>query len=203
MKSAIRITVGVIAAVMGLAGVEHGVGEILQGNVPTSGLMIRSWPGSAFFQSLNGEPALTVLPTLLPTGLLAVLFSSAFVAWSILGSHRKYGGVGLMLLALPMFLFGGGIFPPVLGFLVGAFAQLAASSHRPAAAAGANRWIGRAWPWVFAACCAAWLALFPGVAILGYSFGIDQIGVTLSIMAAAFVLLPLAFWSSLQHDRSS
>jgi len=51
------------------------------------------------------------------------------------------------------------------------------------------------------ACCIAWLALFPGVAALGYFFRIDDARVTLAIMLTAFTLLFLTFWSSIQHDR--
>jgi hypothetical protein len=199
MRSAAQITVSVMGTLMGLAGLEHGIGEILQGNTPPEGFMIRSWPDSAFFQSLNGEPALTILPNLLLTGLLAMLFSSLFVAWSIRFAHRADWGKGLMLLALPMLLFGAGIFPPILGFLIGAFAHRVATRRPVQPDGGRIELTGRGWPWVFAACCAAWLALFPGVAVLGYFFGINNIGVTLAIMAAAFILLPLSFWSSVQQ----
>lgn len=201
MRSATQITMGVMGTLMGLAGLEHGIGEVLQGNVAPGGIMIRSWPDSAFFQSLNGEPALTILPDLLLTGLLAVFFSALFVVWSIRWTHRANGGKILMLLALPMLLFGGGIFPPILGFLISAFAHLITTRSHGHPGGGIFRLIGRGWPWVFAACCAAWLALFPGIAVLGYFFGIENIGMTLVIMAAAIILLPLSFWSSVQHDR--
>ena len=59
---------------IGIAGVEHGIFEILQGDVPTSGLMIdaigdayRFWPGAM-------ETALTIIPNYLWTGILAVFF---------------------------------------------------------------------------------------------------------------------------------
>lgn len=198
MKSAIRLMTSVMGVGMGLAGVEHGIGEILQGNVAPDGVMIRSWQNSAFFQSLNGEPAMTLLPNLLLTGILAVLFSLAFVGWNVFFAHHRFNGVGMMLLSIPMLLFGGGIFPPILGFLIGAVSAL---EVRQRSVSGLNQWLGRGWKWVFAACCAAWLALFPGVAVLGYFLGIDEVAVILAIMAAAFILLPLAFWSGLQHDR--
>lgn len=201
MKSARDLFVAVMGAWMGLAGVEHGVGEILQGNVAPEGIMIRSWPDSAFFASLSGEPAMTIVPNMLLTGVLAVVFSLLFAGWAILGAARKHGGVILMLLALPMLLCGGGVFPPVLGLLIG----LAAAGRRPDGAkkpaSNLHRLLGRGWPWVFSACCLAWLALFPGVAMLSYFFGIDQVGVILPIMAAAFSLLLLAHRSSVEHDR--
>ncbi len=193
--------VATMGALMGLAGIEHGIGEILQGNETATSMMIRSWPDTAFFQSLNGEPAMTILPNMLITGTLAVLFSALFTGWAIFFARRKQGGLVLMLLAVLMLLFGGGIFPPILGALIGA----AAARIQPTAAAkpvtGLARLLGQAWGWVFAACCLAWLALFPGVAILDYFFGVDDVRLTLTMMAAAFGLLYLAYWSSIQHDR--
>ena len=122
MKSARYQFVAIMGTLMGFAGIEHGVGEILQGNVAPEGLMIRSWPHSAFLQSLNGEPAMTILPNLRFTGLLAVVFSLLFAGWAAFFVQRKHGGLVLMLLAIPMLLFGGGIFPPILGLLIGAAA---------------------------------------------------------------------------------
>jgi hypothetical protein len=201
MNRATRIVVAVMGAWMGFAGLEHGIGEVLQGGKAPEGIMIRSWPDAPFFRSLNGEPALTLLPNLLFTGLVAVLISLLFIGWSLFYAHQKNGGKGMMVLAIPMFIFGGGIFPPILGFMIGLAAHLAhrADSSRPAN--GLNRWLGKLWKWIFIACCLAWLALLPGVAILGYCFGIDRVGITLGIMAAAFSLLPLSFLSSLQHGR--
>ncbi len=193
--------VATMGALMGLAGIEHGVGEILQGNVPPDGMMIRSWPDAAFFQSLNGEPAMTILPNLLITGILAVLFSALFTGWAIFFARRKHGGLVLMLLAVLMLLFGGGIFPPILGALVGAAATRIQRTAAAKPVTGLARLLGQAWGWVFAACCLAWLALFPGVAMLDYFLGVDDVRITLTMMAAAFGLLFLAYWSSIQHDR--
>lgn len=205
MNSRRRLFVAVMGAWMGLAGIEHGVGEVLQGNVPVEGIMILSWPDSAFFRSLSGEPAMTILPNMLLTGIVAILVSLVFAVWAIFFVQRRHGGLILMLLAVPMLLFGGGIFPPVLGGLVGAAAgglDRTVPAH-PVSDAGArlSRLIGRGWPWIFAACCMAWLALLPGVAVLDYFFGVDNEAVTLTIMSAAFALLFLAYWSSRQSDR--
>lgn len=202
MKSAARVFVTVMGALMGLAGVEHGIGEIFQGSTPTSSAMILSWPDSAFFSSLGGEPAMTLLPNLLLTGVLALIFSLLFTAWSIFFAHRKHGGLVMIALAVPMLLFGGGIFPPILGALIGAAAALAQARSSRKPEAGEMSLLGRGWPWVFAACCAAWLALLPGVAVLDYFFGVNRDGITLSIMAAAFIMLPIAYVSSIQKDRA-
>lgn len=51
--------------VVALAGIEHGVGELLQGATRPDGLFIESWPDTAAFEILSGEPAMTVVPSLL------------------------------------------------------------------------------------------------------------------------------------------
>jgi len=64
MRSATQITVTTFGIIMGLAGLEHGLGEILQGNATPPGIMFPSWPNSAFFSTLAGEPAMSIIPNL-------------------------------------------------------------------------------------------------------------------------------------------
>ena len=40
MRNAMRMTVSTFGVLAGLAGVEHGIGEVLQGNVAPEGVMI-------------------------------------------------------------------------------------------------------------------------------------------------------------------
>ncbi|MHB8088769.1 MAG: hypothetical protein ACYDH2_11050 [Anaerolineaceae bacterium] len=201
MKSARYLFVAVMGAWMGAAGIEHGVGEFLQGNISPNGVIIQSWPHSAFFQSLNGEPALTILPNLRLTGLMAIVFSMFFAVWSIFFAQRKNGGWILMLLAIPMLLFDGGIFPPILGLLIGLGASTFRTPVHQKPIGRIARFIGLSWRWILPACCISWLALLPGVAILNYFFGIDSIPVTLVIISTAFCFLFLTYWSSILHDR--
>ena len=114
MRNATRVFASTFGAIMALAGIEHGIGEIFQGNVAPSGIMILSWPESEFFRNLGGEPAMTVIPNLLITGILAILVSLALLVWAILFVQRKNGGLIMILLSIAMLLVGGGIFPPIL-----------------------------------------------------------------------------------------
>jgi len=75
--NATRTVVSTFGLLAGLAGIEHGVGEILQGSVRPAGPVIESWPGSKAFEILGGEPALTVIPNLLVTGIVAVIVAVA------------------------------------------------------------------------------------------------------------------------------
>jgi len=46
------------------------------------------------------EPAMTVLPNLLATGILAVLFALAIMIWSAAFIRRKNGGAVLIMMSL-------------------------------------------------------------------------------------------------------
>lgn len=177
MRNATNTMVSTLGTVMGLAGVEHGIGEILQGSIAPRGMLFPSWPDAAFFRIVAGEPAMTIIPNLLVTGILATLLSLAFAAWAALFAQRKNGGLVLMLLAAGMLLAGGGIFPPVLGFIIGA---LATRIHAPSAGWRAHLhpdlqgFLVKTWPWSFGVSVIAWLLLFPGINILGYFFGVND-----------------------------
>ncbi len=122
MKNATRITVSTFGALVGVAGIEHGIGEILQGNVTPESLMILSWPGEGPFRVLGGEPALTVIPNLFVAGLLTVLVSLLFLAVAVRFIETRHGPILLALLSVAMFLMGGGLFPPVFGIILAAVA---------------------------------------------------------------------------------
>ena len=74
-----RITVPTFGALAGLAGVEHGIGEVLQGNTAPERVIILSWP--EWFTILAGEPAMTLVPSLFMAGILAIPVSLIFLAW--------------------------------------------------------------------------------------------------------------------------
>ena len=143
--------VSTFGAIMALAGIEHGIGEVLQGSIAPSGVMFPSWPDSAFFRSLAGEPAMTIIPNLLITGVLAILFSLAMLMWAILFIQRKNGGLVMILLSIAMLLVGGGIFPPIFGILTG---LVATRIHAPVSSCNASRsddgfqrFLAKLWPW--------------------------------------------------------
>jgi hypothetical protein len=119
MKNATKVTISTFGLFVGVAGLEHGIGETLQGNIPPSGIVIESWPGSAFFRIVAGEPAMTIIPNLLVSGLLTILVSLIFIAWAIMFVQRKHGGLVMILLSILLLLIGGGFGPPILGLILG------------------------------------------------------------------------------------
>ncbi len=95
----------------GFFGFEHGIGEILQGNVSTNSYRIYAYraPGLPF--PFGREPALTIIPNYLISGILTILFGLVIMVWSVKLIKYKYGALGLLFLATMLFLVGGGFGP--------------------------------------------------------------------------------------------
>lgn len=203
MRSATRATVATFGTIAGIAGLEHGIGEILQGNRAPGGLVIESWPDSAFFEILSGEPAMTVVPNLFITGVLAILVSLVFIAWAIIFAQRENGGLVLVLLSIILLLVGGGFGPPLLGIILGITAtriNAPSKRRRMYLPAGARRFLGRLWPWSLAASIIAWLLLMPGMSVLNYFFGVSDAGIVMGAILSAFGLLLLSIITGLARD---
>jgi hypothetical protein len=106
----VSATLGVL---VGLAGIEHGIFEILQGNRAPEGFMIDAIGPAQKIWEHGGEAAVTIVPNFLITGILAVLVGFAATAWSVAGVHKKHGAAVLMLLSAILWLVGGGFAPPI------------------------------------------------------------------------------------------
>jgi hypothetical protein len=64
------------------------------------------------------EPALTIVPNFLVTGILAVVVGLLTAIWSLAFIDRKYGAWGLFFLCIVLLLVGGGS-PPLIAGTVG------------------------------------------------------------------------------------
>jgi len=127
---ATRIIVSTAGVLCGLSGLEHGFFETLQGNVPPNGLLFaaigpanRFWPGGT-------EYALSVIPNLLVTGILAMLASLAVIIWSAAFIHKKFGWVVFLGLSIAQFLVGGGFGQIFIVLAAAAAATQINASHR-------------------------------------------------------------------------
>lgn len=206
MTNATRVVVATFGVVAGLAGLEHGVGEIMQGNVASDGLMILSWPRSEFFRILGEEPAMTIVPSLLASGILAIAFCLIFIVWAARFVQRQNGGLVLILLSIVMLLVGAGFGPPLLGISVGVAAtringsRVGWRAHLPV---GVRRLLASLWPWSFGAAVIAWLGLLPGMPLLDYTVGAnnpisDALVYTVILCAFGFLLVTIV--TGLAHD---
>lgn len=202
MTNATKFTVAAFGAIAALAGLEHGIGEIVQGNRPPEGLMILSWPDSAFFEILGGEPAMTVVPNLLLTGVLAVLMSLILGVWATMFVQRKRGGLVLILLSILLLLVGGGFGPPLLGIILGAAATRIDAPSQPRSPGRLARGLAGLWPWSLAAGLVAWLLVCPGSLLLDHWLpgNIELLVGVFIVCAFAFLLLTLG--AALARDHA-
>jgi hypothetical protein len=204
MRNATKVTVSTFGVLAALAGLEHGIGEVLQGNRAPDGMMIVSWPESAFFRIVAGEPAMTVVPNLLITGILAMSVSLVFLVWVTMFVQRKHGGLVLILLSLVMLLVGGGFGPPLLGVILGVAATRIHAPFRwwrTHQSSGAQQFLTRLWPWSLVAGLIAWLLLLPGSTLLDYFVGVTNPERTMATLVfSAFGLLLLAIVTGFVYD---
>ena len=203
MRNATKIFTSTFGVIMALAGLEHGIGEVLQGNVAPGGVMILSWPESAFFHSLAGEPAMTIIPSLLLTGILATFFSLLLLVWSLLFVQRRNGGLIMILLCIAMLLAGGGMFPPILGIIIGAVGTRINAPlpwWRERLPRGPRHFLASLWPYSYTACISSWFALVPGIPILSHFFRVDNPIILLFILFFALGSLLLTIFTGFAYD---
>lgn len=204
MRNATKLIVSTLGTLAGLAGVEHGIGETLQGNVAPDGMVIVAWPGAGPFSVLAGEPAMTIVPNMLATGILAIVVSLAFLLCATVFIDKKHGSLALLLLPIAMLLMGAGFGSAALGLIVGLTATRINAplawwrSHLPA---GLQRSLGKLWPGSYIVCVISWLLLLPGTVILGFVFGVDSVTLVVPfIILLAFGSMALAILTGFAYD---
>jgi hypothetical protein len=148
--SATRVVASTLGAIVGLAGMEHGLFEMLQGGVTTSSLVIDAIGPSQKLWVGATEPALTIVPNFFASGVLAMIVGFSIVVWSVAFVQRKYGALILLLLSIVLFLVGGGSPPIFLGIVASA---VATRINKPltwwrAHLSGDMRvFLAKLWPW--------------------------------------------------------
>jgi hypothetical protein len=188
---------GVLA---GLAGLEHGYFETLQGNVRPASLMFLSWgpqqcdPAKIWHAC---EPAMSVVPNFLAAGILTIVLSLVVIVWSVAFVQRKNGGLVLLLLSVALLLAGGGFFPPLIGIAGGAAGT---KMNKPLSGkpGGLTRFIARLWPWPLAILVTWLLGQFP----VGYFFNDFLKSIMGFGLLLILVMLPLSVWSGYAHDTA-
>jgi hypothetical protein len=129
MKKVLRYVATVSGIFAGFGGPEHGYFQIQQGHVKPDSLLISSIGPPCDHESAWHlcEPAITVIPNMLITGIVATILGLLTMIWSAFFLHRKHGALILGLLCVALLLVGGGLVPPLIG-LFGA--ATAAWSHK-------------------------------------------------------------------------
>ena len=198
MRRATRIVAASFGIIAGIAGLEHGYFEILQGGARPAGIMFASMgPPCDPSVSWNAcEPAMSILPNFSITGILTMLLGLAIILWSAAFVQRKHGGLVLMLLSATLLLFGGGFFPPLIG-LVGGAAGTRINKPLPGKPTGdLLSFAAKLWPWPLVIFMVWVLGQFP----IGYVFNDflkDVMGFGLLLI---LTMLPLSVYAAYAHD---
>jgi hypothetical protein len=185
----------------GIAGIEHGVFEILQGNTQSEGLMIASMgPPCVPEEIWNAcEPAMTIVPNFLITGILAVIIAMLILVWSLAFIQRKPGGLMLILLSIALLLFGGGLFPPLIG-IVGGIAGIKINKPLTDKKFGSvTRFGAKLWPWPLV----IFLGWILGQWVVGYFFNDFMQQAMYFGLLLIFITLPLSVYAAFAFDVQS
>ncbi len=199
-NQAIRLLTMCFGLFAGFGGVEHGYFEFLQGNaVPESFSIASLGPPCVPTEVWHVcEPALTILPTFFLTGIVSMVLGVVTMVWSILIFRRRRGGGVLALLSFALLLFGGGIFPPLIGLvggIVGIFLNKPLDRWRDRHGI-ISQLLANSWPWLLVAFF-VWLF---GQVVIGFFFNDWLMQTGLLIPVVILGLLALSVLSAFAHD---
>jgi hypothetical protein len=197
MRKATRIVAASLGILAGIAGLEHGYFEILQGNTRPPGLMFSSWGPPCEPEKIwhACEPAMSILPNFLITGILTIILSLIIAGWSVAFVQRKNGGGILLLLSVALLLVGGGFFPPLIGLLGGA-AGTKINQPLNGKPGSVTRFAAKLWPWPLVILIAWLLGQFP----VGYFFNDFLKSIMGFGLLLILVALPLSVYTGYAHD---
>lgn len=76
---------------------EHGIGEMLQGNAAPGGILINAIGPQVKSVWQGREPALAIIPNFFVTGVLAIIVSHIVILWAAAFVHLKQLVVQLLV----------------------------------------------------------------------------------------------------------
>lgn len=198
--AATRRTVQVLGALAAFTGIEHGIGELSQGWAAPPAVVFESWPHVDVFDPLNGEPAMSLVPNLLVSGVLSIVVA-LLLGLTAVRPDRPHLGLTAIGLSTLLLLVGGGFGPPLLGVLVGGLAlRIDAPTSRPPGPVA--RVAARTYPWPLAVATICFLGLVPGTALTQLVMDGDISALVATLTLGAFAGTALAMWSARGRDRA-
>jgi hypothetical protein len=150
INSATKIFSSTLGILVGLAGMEHGYFEYLQGDVRPDSIMIDAIGPAQRFWEYGTETALTIIPNFLISGILAMIIGLLVVIWAYAFIQRKFGAVILLFLSVSLFLVGGGfapIFLTILAFVAATRINKPLKWWQSRCPVIIRRVIAKFWPW--------------------------------------------------------
>ncbi len=204
---AIKKVASIFGVLVGLAGIEHGIFEILQGNVAPNDIMIDAIGPAQKFWEYATETALTIIPNFLITGIFAIIFGLLVTIWAGAFIDKKYGAWIFGLLSLILWLVGGGfapIFMSILGFAAATRINKPLKWWRRHLPVNLKGFLSRLWPWSIIIYVLVF-AMGVEIAIFGYPLlWIFDANVTYTIqwtLALIMVVLwPVSIITALAYD---
>jgi len=149
----VRTTAATFGVYAGILGVEHGYFETLQRGAVPSGLKIEAVHPFELPFPFGHEPAVTIFPSFLVTGIAAICVGLTILVWSAAFLQKRHGAAVLFLLSILLLLFGGGFGP--VSLLIPACVGASRIGKpltwwRAQLPAGVRKVCATLWPWVFA-----------------------------------------------------
>ena len=197
--SALRWVATVYGLLVGFAGIEHGIFEVLQGDIPADSIMIdaigdswRFWPGAS-------ERALTLIPNYLYSGILSTILGVIVVIWSWMFIERRYGATVFLVLTISLFLVGGGFAPIFVSILA---TITATRINQPL-----NWWknhmpgqVAKTWPWALILFVIVFIAAV-GMQIFGSPLGVEMTtSLVIYLALGMLIMLPIGTVSGIAKD---
>jgi hypothetical protein len=197
MRKATKTVATWLGVVAGIAGFEHGYFEFIQGNTPIPGLAFPSWGPPCVPEEIwhACEPAMSIIPNFLITGILAMLLSLTLIVWAGWFVQRRHGGWVQVSLSVLLLLFGGGFFPPIIAF-IGGLAGTQINRPLSGKPARLTRLAAKLWPWALVIFVVWTLGQFP----VGYFFNEFLQSIMMISMLVILTTLPLSAYSAYAHD---
>lgn len=208
-KSKIHVSLVTFGSIIGLVGILHGIGEILQGSAAVEANMINAlpdnWPNAEFFQVMEGQPAfslLTGIPFYL-LGILAIVVSSLLVLHSLFFVERKNGILIFAILNIGIVLFGAGIGTAItMGIPLVIFAILARRSDKKKIRSDAGNKLNLLLFKIFYGLqIFSWILFCPGLVIISSYGNIPE-----ALFLFDFMLMPISILGALifglRYDNS-
>ena len=203
VNRATQTVVMAFGVLLAMAGIEHGIGEILQGHTRPAGILIQSWGDSALFSILAGEPAMTVVPSYLVSGVLTLLVSGLILVWCLFSCRRNTRGLSFFFSRSCCCWSGEVSGLLLLGIIIG-LAGTKLHSGFPLLKKWNTRWIvrllARIWPFPLVVGVLCYLYLFPVSILLWGVWGIDTPGLIMGSSVLAFLMVFLSILSAYSHD---
>lgn len=209
VQTEMHLCLMVFGVVIGVVGLIHGGGALMQGSAIIEGhspsALPENWPNTEFYELTMGSPVYTILTGIQfrTLGLLAVSVSTALIVFSLFYLKTRNGIWILTALMLCVFLFGAGRGTPVaigvpLIFFWTLSKVITKKKSRSAATVNVLSVSISISIWLHVL---SWVAFFPGFILLSH-FAV----VPLALFVADFVIMPItlltALICSLIHDNS-